>query len=105
MIFRYSGLEVQCNKNTLMVGETMTCSCSSDIGTLSWNSSSGEFFDSESLNVLVDTGSHEDVYTCTLSSSCGSQQESVTVEVIGISPTGMLQQAMYQGEGRRDLAG
>ena len=76
-----SGLELQCNKNTYVVGETVTCSCSSDIGgDVTWTSSTGVTFGAQS-SIFVDTDSHGDVYTCSLSSSCGSQQESVTVDV------------------------
>ena len=69
-----------------MVGETVTCSCTNDIGSqISWTSSTGTSISSGSLSIPVSTDSHGDVYTCTMSSSCGVQeQESVTVAVTGI---------------------
>ena len=66
-----------------MVGETVICSCTNDIGSqISWTSSTGTSISSGSLSIPVSTDSHGDVYTCTMSSSCGVQeQESVTVDV------------------------
>ena len=87
----HEGLEIVCSGNGFVVGETLVCSCTSDIGTdpvwyitandeITYTESSGN---SSSLTIMVTTDNYGDVYTCTMSSGCGDQERNITVDATG----------------------
>jgi hypothetical protein len=84
----YVGLQVLCDD--FVIGETVTCDCSSDVystdidwymgnATISSVLSNGTY----SINIPVTTDSHGDVYTCGISTECGDQDISNTVDITG----------------------
>ena len=75
-----------------MVGQTVTCSCSSDItsSSMNWYSSSSLLplhsgtSSVRSLTIPVTTDIEGEVYTCSMSNSCGDQEKFITVSIIGM---------------------
>ena len=87
----YKGLQIQCDSSEFIVGESVECNCSSDLDPISieWYQGSTviqQIFDntSASITIPVTTDSEGSVYTCLATSSCGTQEKTVTVNTIGM---------------------
>ena len=89
--YSYLGLQVSCDQSGFVIGETVTCSCSSDIlyTSLSWyqgnttSSSISSGVDDSNITILVTTDTYGDVHTCRMSTPCGNQEDSFTVNFAG----------------------
>ena len=88
----HAGLKLECNLNGSIVGETMNCFCYSDIDSSSsirWFRKdpatllSSELDITGNLIVAVTTDDAGLVYTCSLSSDCGVQEKSITIDATG----------------------
>ena len=87
----YIGLQIQCSSSEFIVGESVECSCSSDLDPISieWyqgNTSLQQRSDNTGTNITipVTTDSEGSVYTCLVESSCGTQQKTVTLNTTGV---------------------
>ncbi len=89
----HAGLQFECSSFDFAVGETVMCSCYSDIkssSSLQWysgessNLNQTELEDAENLTIAVTTDDEGLVYTCSLSSDCGIQEKSITINATGI---------------------
>ena len=79
-----------CSPSSFVVGQTVTCSCSSDMATSSIrfykeNSSGSRVLASQSgaITFLVTTDINGDIYVCASTSRCGNQERNITVGVTG----------------------
>ena len=80
------GLQTSCSRG-FTVGSTATCTCSSDIqsSSLRWYRGGSPVNYGSSLTIAVSTDNEGEVYTCSMSSHCGSQRKSITVATTGMS--------------------
>ena len=88
----YIGLQIQCNSSEFIVGESVECSCSSDLDPISieWyqgNTSVQQrsYSTRTIITIPVTTDDEGLVYTCLATSSCGTQQKMMTLNTTGVS--------------------
>ncbi len=72
------------------MGKTVTCHCSSDLDAVSigWyqgNSTTPLITNDGSIEIQAATENQGDTYTCSADNICGSEKDTITVQVIGES--------------------
>ena len=81
---------MQCHSSKFMVGECVECNCSSDLDPISiewYQGSTGiqQMSDntSASITIPVTTDDEGSIYTCLVTSSCGTQKKTLTINTKG----------------------
>ena len=80
------GLQIQCSNGEFVIGDTVTCDCSSDIGLsdVGWYKNDDLLSLSDnSVSISVTTDNHGAVYMCSKPGACGTLTDSVTVTFTG----------------------
>ena len=85
------GSQIQCSSNEFIIGERVVCSCSSHLDPMliEWYQESTRlsqwYYSTEaSITIPVTTDDEGSVYTCLVTSSCGTQQKMVTLNTKGM---------------------
>lgn len=93
------GLQVSCTPSDFVMGQTATCRCSSDMAStgFQWyrDNSSIPIGGTGTLNIALSTDSYGDKYTCSMSTACGDQQETITVGNLTGKVTALLTQCPW----------
>ena len=85
--FLNKGLQIYCNSSEFIVGKSVNCSCSSDLDSISiqWFSGSNiyptQYQDDDTSNITIPiTTAVRQVYRCSVTSPCGTQQDTINVQ-------------------------
>ena len=85
------GSQIQCSSSEFIIGERVACSCSSHLDPMliEWYQGSTRlsqwYYSTEArITIPVTTDDEGSVYTCLVTSSCGTQQKMVTLNTKGM---------------------